>query len=405
MRSDWDVIVAGAGPAGAMAAMRLAAAGVDVLVLDKARFPRDKPCGGGLTPKAFRQLDFDIGDLVLHRARQMYLKGPHLAPTKISVLNSMEIQMVRRRDFDNRLVEVARDRGATIQEGEGVTRIETGDPSARFASGQVLARVETNRGTYRAQVVVGADGAESIVARQVGLRDDRNRRYTAFALEAEARVARDVLDGAALVDYRMPRGYGWIFPKGEVYNIGVGSGDPRVYRDLRTRLAQFIAERNLPIVGPVRVMGHRIPVWSHSEPLHRANVILAGDAAGLADALWGEGISYALMSGQIAALTIAEYLEGRSEDLSAYTARIQSTLAHDLRRLYQVAHVVYGLPGLAFPLFAHWRWAQQVAAEIISGDRTFARVWRCACALDRSGKVQRGGRCDAVLATLAPSCR
>lgn len=64
MKTNWDVIVAGAGPAGAMAAMRLAAAGVDVLVLDRARFPRDKPCGGELTPKAFRQLDFDIGDLV-----------------------------------------------------------------------------------------------------------------------------------------------------------------------------------------------------------------------------------------------------------------------------------------------------------------------------------------------------
>ena len=395
MKTDWDVIVAGAGPAGAMAAMRLAAAGVDVLLLDKARFPRDKPCGGGLTPKAFRQLDFDIGDLVRQRSHRLYLKGPHLAPIPITVPNDAAVWMVNRQEFDARLVQVARERGAIIRDGEGVTRIETGD----------LARVETDRGAYRARVVVGADGAESIVARQVGLRADRHRRYTAFALEAEARVARDVLDGAALVDYRMPRGYGWIFPKGEVYNIGVGSGDPRVIHDLRAHLDQFIAERNLPIVGPVRVMGHRIPVWSHSEPLHRANVILAGDAAGLADALWGEGISYALMSGQIAALTIAEYLEGRIEDLSAYTARIQSTLAHDLRRLYQLAHVVYGLPGLAFPLFAHWRWAQQIAVEIISGDRTFARVWQCACALDRSGKIQRGGRCDAVLATLTPGCR
>ena len=213
MKTDWDVIVAGAGPAGAMAAMRLAAAGVDVLVLDKARFPRDKPCGGGLTPKAFRQLDFDIGDLVLHRANQLYLKGPHLAPTAIET-PSEAVWMVNRREFDARLGQVARERGATVREGEGVIKIETGDPSARYASGQALARVETDRGAYRARVVVGADGAESIVARQVGLRADRNRRYTAFALEAETRVARDVLDGA-LVDYRMPLGYGWIFPKGE----------------------------------------------------------------------------------------------------------------------------------------------------------------------------------------------
>lgn len=378
MKTTWDVIVAGAGPAGAMAALRLAAVGVDVLVLDKAHFPRDKPCGGGLTPKSFRQLDFDIRDLVKQRAHRVYLKGPHLAPTPISMSNGADVWLVQRREFDMRMVKVARERGAIIQEGESVIKIETGD----------YARVETSRGEYRARVVIGADGAESLIAKQVGLRADRNRRITAFALEAEVPVARDLLDGAALVDYRMPRGYGWIFPKGEIYNVGVGCGDPRVIRDLRKHLDMFIAERDLPIVGDLRVMGHRIPVWSHAEPLHHANVILAGDAAGLTDALWGEGISYALMSGQIAALTIAEYLDKRIEDLATYTTRIQSTLGHDLRRLYQLAHIVYGLPGLAFPLFAHWDWAQQVAAEIIGGDRMFARVWRSVCALKPNATSQ-----------------
>ena len=404
MKTDWDVIVAGAGPAGAMAAMRLAAAGVDVLLLDKARFPRDKPCGGGLTPKAFRQLDFDIGDLVRQRSHRLYLKGPHLAPIPITVPNDAAVWMVNRQEFDARLVQVARERGAIIRDGEGVTKIEPGDPSVPFASGQALARVETDRGAYRARVVIGADGAESIVARQVGLRADRHRRYTAFALEAEARVARDVLGGAALVDYRMPRGYGWIFPKGEVYNIGVGSGDPRAIRALRAHLDKFIAERNLPIVGPVRVMGHRIPVWSHDEPLHRANVLLAGDAAGLTDALWGEGISYAMMSGQIAALSAWDYLAHSIENLDAYTARVHNLLTRDLRRLYRLAYLVYGLPGLAFPLFAHSPWMQKMAAEIVSGDRSPSSIWRCTCAL-KLGGMKHGSRCDAVLANLAPGCR
>ncbi len=101
------------------------------------------------------------------------------------------------------------------------------------------------------------------------------------------------------------------------------------------------------------------------------------------------------MSGQIAAVTIADYFAGRIADLSTYSTRIQGTLAHDLRRLYQVAHVVYGLPGLAFPVSARWHWAQQVAAEIISGDRTFARVWRCACAADAT--VASMGNCSPVL--------
>jgi len=389
----YDVIVLGAGPAGAMAAARLAKTGLDALVLDRARFPRDKPCGGGLTPKAFRQLDFDIGGLVVHRANRLYLKGPHLAPSLIETPNGEAIWMVQRRAFDARLVQLARERGAAIQEGEAVTRVQAGG----------LARVETNRGIYRARVVIGADGAESIVAKQVGLRAERNRGVCAFAVEAEVPVARDVLDGAAWVDYRLSRGYGWIFPKGRLYNIGVGSGDLCVIRDLRAHLSRFIADRNLPISGPVRMVGHRIPVWNHTEPLHRDNVILVGDAASLTDALWGEGISYALMSGQIAALTTADYLAQRVADLSVYTARIQHTIVKDLRSLYRVAQLINGLPGVMFPLFAHRPWLQSLAADIVSGDRSLAGVWRCGCALEFE-KATNGGRCRAVLSSLVLGC-
>ena len=394
MKTDWDVIVVGAGPAGAMTAARLAQRRVDVLLLDHARFPRDKVCGGGLTPKAFRQLDFDIQDLVLNRANRVYLQRSPRAPTLLETPNGEEVWMVRRRDFDARLAQVARERGATFRDGESVTHIETG----------ALTRVETNRGTYRARVVVGADGAESVVARQVGLRAERNPRYRAFALEAEVPIARDVLEGAALVDYRFHLGYGWIFPKGAVYNIGVGSGDPREFKNLRAHLDRFIAENHLPLAGPVRAAGHRIPIWTHAEPLHRGNVILVGDAAGLADALWGEGISYALMSGQIAALTIWDYLTRSIEHLDAYTTRIHNLLTRDLRHMYHLAHIVYGVPGLAFPLFAHSHWMQKFVAEIISGDRSRSGIWRCACAIDQSGDEKRDGRCNAVLAALAPRC-
>ena len=160
-------------------------------------------------------------------------------------------------------------------------------------------------------------------------------------------------------------------------------------------------------------MGHRIPVWSHDEPLHRANVLLAGDAAGLTDALWGEGIAYALtlaphasagVSGQIAALSAWDYLARSIENLDAYTTRVHNLLTRDLRRLYRLAHLVYGLPGLAFPLFARTPWMLKIAAEIVSGDRSAARVWRCACAL-KLGEMKHGSRCDAVLSNLAPDCR
>lgn len=96
----------------------------------------------------------------------MYLQGPHLVPTELGVSNHSDVRMVRRGDFDARLAQIARERGATVREGEAVMCIETG----------ALAPVETNRGDDRAPVVIGADGAESIVAKQVGWRTDRHRR-------------------------------------------------------------------------------------------------------------------------------------------------------------------------------------------------------------------------------------
>jgi len=341
-----------------MAAMRLAAQGIEVLLLDKERFPRDKPCGGGLTPKAFQQLDFDISHLVLHRADRLYLKGPHLAPTLLKARNGAAIWMVRRSDFDACLVQVAQERGAAFHDGETFLRLEMGQ----------AIKVRTTRSEYRARVIIGADGAESLVARQVGLRGQRNRRYRAFALETEVQVRKDVLGGVAFVDYRLPKGYAWIFPKGHIYNIGVGSGDPATLRQLHAHLERFLADMHLPVASRLHPRGHRIPVWTQPEPLHSHNVLLVGDAAGLTDAVWGEGISYALASGQMAAQTITAYLQGQIPDLSAYTEGIAHTLARDLRWLYLAAHLVYGFPSLIFPLLARSPRLQWLVAQIISGD-------------------------------------
>jgi hypothetical protein len=131
--------------------------------------------------------------------------------------------------------------------------------------------------------------------------------------------------------------------------------------------------------------------------------MLVGDAAGLADALWGEGISYALMSGQIAALTIEDFFAGLVPSLDAYTLRIQNTLARDLRVLFGIAHLVYGVPALTFPLFARSPYLQRIAAGIVSGNRAFNRVWRCPCAIESRGAAGMG-RCDPVVRTLGGNC-
>ncbi|MGH2461239.1 MAG: FAD-dependent monooxygenase, partial [Chloroflexota bacterium] len=174
--SEYDAVVVGAGPAGATAAARLADAGLQVALIDRSAPPRDKPCGGGLSPKAYRLLEVDVSDLVMARPRSVVLSAPRSRSVSLES-RAGEIWMVQRAAFDQRLVEHAQTRGATLLAGPVVRRVIPG-------SGGSPATVETDRGLIRAGAVVGADGADSVVARGAGLRPRRDREYV-LALEAE----------------------------------------------------------------------------------------------------------------------------------------------------------------------------------------------------------------------------
>ncbi len=357
MADRYDAIVIGAGPAGSTAARELAGEGLAVLLLERRRLPRDKPCGGGLTPRAWRQLPVPIDDLVLNRATSVQLRaGPSVTARLRS--RGAAIWMVRRRDLDLRLAEEAVRRGAELHDAEEVLGLEGGEG----------AWVVTDLGRYRARVVIGADGAESRVARWAGLSRPHRRMV---ALDAEVRVAGDPLAGEAVVDLSVPRGYAWIFPKGDLYNVGVGSFDPRVAPELRRRLDRFLAEAGLPAPDPLAVKGHRIPAGLPPGPLHRGNVLLAGDAAGVADPLFAEGIPYALLTGRLAAETALDYLAGRSPDLASYTRRVRAVLLPDMRVWRATAAFVHRFPAASLRILAASGALQSRLERTLAGDVTF----------------------------------
>ncbi|HEV8638871.1 MAG TPA: geranylgeranyl reductase family protein [Chloroflexota bacterium] len=359
---SYDAVVVGAGPGGSFAARRLAQRGARVLLLERKTIPREKPCGGGLTPKAYRQLDFPIDDLVLSRPPGVWLRG-HGVPAFPLADPRSEIWMVRRPAFDRRLAERAAAAGADLHDGESVLAV---DPEA--------ASVRTDRGEYRAGAVVAADGSESPIARQLGLRPRRDRRVV-VALEAEV-PARDVaLHGRALVDFDVPHGYAWVFPKGELYNVGLGSFQPSAFRELRPRLARFLDRCGLELLAEPKVVGHRIPIGGLAEPLHRGRVVLVGDAAGVADGLFAEGIAYALRTGALAADEVGRLLDGRRPDLGGYTRRVQTTLLRDLRAWRAIGAIVYRFPSLSMRLLKASRLAQHLAAATIAGDRSLSKAW------------------------------
>ena len=363
----YDAVVVGAGPGGATAAAQLAADGLDVLIVERCRLPRDKPCGGGLSPKAYRLLELDVDDLVLARPERVTLQAPHYGPVSVeSRVGS--IWMVQRSIFDQRLVDHAIAKGAALQTNVAVRSVRPGDA-------QHLAEVETDAGTLRARTVIGADGSDSIVARSVGLRSQRDRHYI-LALEAETARPAGAPDSAALIDFSLARGYSWFFPKGELCNVGVGTDDRRQFRQLRQHLAQFVERHRLVFPKPLRIVGHKIPSWTGAEPLHRGNVLLVGDAAGVADPFFGEGIAYAIQTGRFAAAAVSQLCQEHWPDLAGYTTSVQSVLARDLRFWSLLSQVIYRAPSLSLRLLASNRFFQHLADQAISGDKSFSKTWK-----------------------------
>lgn len=306
----YDVLVVGAGPAGSSTAIHLARSGARVLLVDKARFPRDKPCGGGLTGRALKRIPVDPSPVVERDVDRFELRlryGSSFARTHETPL----IRMTQRRRLDAFLAEHAVASGAELRDGVRVDAIEpdTTGVTARIAGESV-----------RAGVLVGADGANGVVARTVGIDDAIVR---GVALEGNVPLSSlriDALERTAVIELAvLPGGYGWVFPKGDHANLGVGgwgSEGPR----LRDHLSRLAREHGVDPAALRELRGHRLPMRRLGTPAGSGRTLLVGDAAGLVDPLSGDGMYEAFVSARLAADAVV------SGDLDGYTAGLSAAL-------------------------------------------------------------------------------
>ena len=322
-----DVIVVGAGPAGSSTAFHLAQAGLDVLVLEKSIFPREKVCGDGLTPRAVRQL---VGMGIPVRAEDGWFpnKGLRIIGGGVRLeLDWPELTsypgfgLVRnRRDFDETLARAAQKAGARLLEGVTVTGPVL-DGTGRITGVTARRGGDDPERRYSARLVVAADGNSSRLSLAMGLpkRDDRPLGVAVRTYYTSPRHADDYLESwLELWDGdRLLPGYGWIFGMGDgTSNVGLGllnTSEAFRHTDYRALLRRWLAgmpagwgytEENR--TEPVR--GAALPMGFNRTPHYTRGLLLAGDAGGMVNPFNGEGIAYAMESGEIAGRVIAQAL-------------------------------------------------------------------------------------------------
>jgi geranylgeranyl reductase family protein len=309
---SFDVLVVGAGPAGSATALHLAASGSSVLLADRARFPRDKPCGGGLTGRALRQAPCDVSPVVEHVVDRFALRlryGARFARRHDEPL----ISMTQRRRLDAHLAGAAAAAGAVFRDGTKVEGIEVDETG-------VSARVGSDR--VRAGVLIGADGANGIVARAAGVNPEI---VHGVALEGNVswdRLQREPFDRTAWIELgTVPGGYGWVFPKGDHANLGVGGWGEEGPR-LRAHLDRLATIHGLETTDLTEVRGHRLPMRRLGTSAARGRTLLVGDAAGLVDPLSGDGMYEAFTSARLAAAAVLR------DDLASYEPALAAALDH-----------------------------------------------------------------------------
>ncbi|QAY64347.1 geranylgeranyl reductase family protein [Xylanimonas allomyrinae] len=361
---DADVVVVGAGPAGSSTAHWCAAAGLDVLLLEKAAFPRDKVCGDGLTPRAVAELtrmgvDLDPADGWIRNDGLRVLAGRRsweLPWPEVTAFPSYGSAMARA-VLDHRLAQHAQRSGAKLLERTKVTGPVQDDRTGRVVGVRAQA-ADGREVVYRAPVVVAADGVSSRFATALGIarRDDRplgTAYRTYFRTDgAGTRTARhadtwmeshlELWAGEPGQSALLP-GYGWIFALGDgTVNVGLGSVSSTPQRqsavghDYRALLAQWIASTPEEWgftpenqIGPIR--GAALPMGFNRSPMYRDGTILVGDAAGMVSPFNGEGIAYALQAGRVAADAIAQARTRTSDAareavLGGYAERMRADL-------------------------------------------------------------------------------
>ena len=293
---DYDVVIVGSGPAGCAAAFDLCSKKRNVLLMDRYEFPRNKACAGGLTMKTLKALRYSV-EPVIKRVCNDIVIGNGMSHKVMFKSKHPICAMTIRSQFDAFCLKKTLEMGASFHVVKEINSINDTD---------TCVEVDTDIGIIRSKYLVGADGVNSTIRK---LTREFNGIRKGFAIEGRIPIDRQLLPVVELDFDIVPFGYGWIFPKDNHINVGLYSFSSE--KLTKHKLTQY-AFNKLGYADMDHVRGYPIGMGGWNYTPNRKRIALAGDAAGLADPLLGEGLFNAIMSGQLAAASIEQALSEKS---------------------------------------------------------------------------------------------
>ncbi len=359
----FDLIVVGAGPAGSAAARAAGSCGLKVLLLEKAFFPRDKPCGGLVSQRALGYLDISVPAGL--REREVYGARVHYGGQLAAAYSDHCIgTLVTRSELDNYLLQQAVLTGIEVRMGEKVVAYQEEPNSVTVIS---------STGAYRARYVVIAEGAQGHLKYSVQGRP--RKQEFALCLTAKVPATDTVIDayirnGIEVHLGLTNRGYGWVFPHAGYFSVGIG-GLACSLREPRKAMEEFLCRCGFTAVDGLQ--RHMVPAGGIRRRVHTQRVLLVGDAAGFVDAFSGEGIAYAIRSGQIAAEQVFELLGAyQKQEIEMFAKRCQTEFGDNLRYALQVAKLVHRFPTVFFHLLSSSETAVGRYLDVAAGQSSYA---------------------------------
>lgn len=353
----FDVAIIGCGPAGNMLAYNLGTKGVKVLLLEKAKLPRNKICGGGISRKTIEKIAYSVDGVIEKEMEGSYLTFRNEVITYKHMPGTAF--MIERAKFDYLMTRKAVDVGVKLCEE---TEFESYEEKPEYVE------IKTNNGIFRAKILVGADGVYSKLRKIMHPSKKILLGHAILALLYPRDGMLESFGMNSMFDFGgIPGGYGWIFPKKDHFNIGLfKTRNRKDNTKMKSILNEFISRNKvLRNYKHIDMRGSPIPLKPISKDLAIGRALLVGDAAGFGESFYGEGIYYAVWSANIASDAILDYLE-KNIPLESYNKRIR-VISRNLFFSRLTARIFYSVPRFGYYQMVRNKWVNYYFSQLIYG--------------------------------------